>query len=205
MLLNIFSGLTLMIAMALLPKPTNDLVAADKAPIRWAIQKSSTLKVSGKSNVNVFTCEIPGYYEPDTIFVADDNSGKAVRLNGCLEIDVFRFDCHSKMLTSDLRKTLKAEDHPILIIRFLSLDKAPSFQTTSQCMKGWVEVELAGVKRPFQIAYEFVKNGSGFLLNGNREFCFSDFKLTPPRKLGGVIQVKDEFHVNFQLKLDPVK
>jgi hypothetical protein len=69
-------------------------------------------------------------------------------------------------------------------------------------MKGWVEVKLAGTRKCFQIDYEFAKNFSNsFLLNGKRTFCFSDFKLTPPKKLAGIIKVKDEFNVNFQLKL----
>lgn len=64
-----------------------------------------------------------------------------MRLNGCLELDVLHFDCHSKMITNDLRKTLKAEDYPGMVIRFLSLERAPSLQGTAQTLKGWVEVE----------------------------------------------------------------
>jgi hypothetical protein len=174
-----------------------------KAPIKWIVEKTSTLSVSGKSNVNEFTCDIVGYYGPDTITCGEDGgSGKSVRLNGRLELDVFKFDCHSHLLTRDLRKTLKAEEYPKLSIRFLTLEHIPSLQMNAQNMKGWVEVELAGTRKCFQIDYEFARNTSdSFLLNGKRTFCFSDFKLTPPKKLGGVIRVKDEFNVNFQLKL----
>jgi hypothetical protein len=177
--------------------------ASSKPPIKWAVEKTSTLRVAGKSNVNEFVCDIAGYYQPDTIFCADDGgSGEAVRLTGCLEIDVFKFDCHSRMITNDLRKTLKAEDHPKLKIRFLSLDRLPGLQSNNQCMKGWVEVELAGVRKAFQINYVFTqKSASLSLLNGSRIFCFSDFKLTAPRKLGGAIQIKDEFKVDFNLRL----
>jgi hypothetical protein len=178
-----------------------------KTLIKWIVEKSSTLSVSGKSNINEFTCDIVGYYGPDTITCGEDGgSGKAVRLNGRLELDVFKFDCHSRLLTKDLRKTLKAEEYPKLAIRFLTLEHIPSFQMNTQNMKGWVEVELAGTRKCFQIDYEFARNTSNsFLLNGKRTFCFSDFKLTPPKKLAGVIKVKDEFNVNFQLKLFPTQ
>lgn len=176
-----------------------------KNPIKWAIEKTSTLKVAGKSNVNEFTCNIVGYYQPDTISYSHDDDGRAVRLNGCLEIDVFRFDCHNKLITNDLRKTLKAEAHPTLIIRFVSLERTPSFQNITQKMKGWVEVELAGVRKTFQINYEFArKSNDTYLLNGSRVFCFSDFKLIPPRKLAGAIKIKDEFSVDFSLRLLPL-
>ena len=176
-----------------------------KNPIKWAIEKTSTLKVAGKSNVNEFNCSIAGYYQPDTISYTEDDNGRAVRLNGCLEIEVFRFDCHNKMITNDLRKTLKAEDHPTLIIRFVSLERTPSFQNITQRMKGWVEVELAGVRKTFQINYQFArKSNDTYLLNGSQVFCFSDFNLVPPRKLAGAIKIKDEFSVDFSLRLIPL-
>ncbi|MBD0378437.1 MAG: YceI family protein, partial [Flavisolibacter sp.] len=118
----------------------------------------------------------------------------------------FRFDCHSKLLTNDFRKTVKAGEYPKLTIRFLTLDHMPTFQNNLQNMKGWVEVELAGVRRTFQIEYEFNKPATtSYYLNGEKTFCFSDFKLTPPRKMAGAIKVEDEFHVEFRLKLSPLK
>lgn len=176
-----------------------------RKPIRWAVEKSSNLKIAGKSNVAEFACSIAGYYQPDTISYMEDEAGKAVRLNGCLELDVMRFDCASKMITNDLRKTLKAEDYPRLVIRFLSLERTPSLGGNFQTMKGWVEVELAGTRKAFQVAYEFSKGpNNSYLLNGKRVFTFSDFKLVPPRKLAGAIKVKDEFAVDFNLRLVPL-
>lgn len=174
-------------------------------PVRWAVEKTSTLKIAGKSNVNDFACSIAGYYRPDTISYVEDAAGKAVRLNGCLELDVLRFDCHSKMITNDLRKTLKAEDYPRMVIRFLSLERAPGLQGISETMKGWVEVELAGTRKAFQVTYEFTKGANNtYILNGKRVFTFSDFKLSPPRKLAGAVKVKDEFAVDFNLRLVPL-
>ena len=174
-------------------------------PIRWAVEKTSTLKITGKSNVNEFACSIAGNNKPDTISYVEDDAGRAVRLDGNLELDVLRFDCQSKMITNDLRKTLKAEDYPKLVIRFLSLERTPSLQSTGQTMKGWVEVELAGTRKAFQVGYEFSKGANNtYILNGKRGFTFSDFKLVPPRKLAGAVKVKDEFAVDFNLRLVPL-
>lgn len=179
--------------------------AFSRKPIKWAIEKTSTLKIAGKSNVNEFACSIAGYYQPDTISYVEDGAGKAVRLNGSLKLDIMRFDCQSKMITADLRKTLKVEEYPKLVIRFLSLERTPSLQGTTQTMKGWVEVELAGTRKTFQINYEFSRGAYySYLLNGKRVFTFSDFKLEPPRKLAGAIKVKDEFAVDFNLSLLPL-
>lgn len=180
---------------------------ATNPPVKWIVENSSMLRVQGKSNVNQFSCDIFGYYDSDTIYcISEGSCKKPVRLNGCIEMDISKFDCHNAVMTKDLRKTLKAAEYPRLRILFLTLDELPSFQSTSQCMKGWVEVELAGVKKTFQINYDFVKNGSSsFILNGSRAFCFSDFKLVPPSKLGGLIKVNNDFNVNFQLKMSAIK
>ncbi|MDB5245928.1 MAG: hypothetical protein JWQ40_322 [Segetibacter sp.] len=177
-----------------------------KPATKWVVQKTSTLRIAGSSNVNTFGCDITGYYKPDTIICFDENAGnKSVALKGSLEIDVLKFDCHNRMLTSDLRKTLKADEYPTLVIRFLSLERLPAIKNEKDFLKGSVEILLGGSCRRFDISYTFEKSGSSLvLLNGNRSFSFSDFNLKPPRKLAGLVKVKDLFNVDFNLILDPV-
>lgn len=173
--------------------------------IKWAVQKTSSIRIQGSTNVNSFGCDIVGYYQSDTIFCSEENaSNKPVTLNGNLQVNVLEFDCHNKMLTGDLRKTLKASEYPTLTIRFLSLERAPIIQNNKDYLRGWVEITLAGNSKRFEVNYSFVKNGSTIQLNGNRCFSFADFKLTPPNKMLGLIKVKDKFNVDFNLSLNPV-
>lgn len=175
--------------------------------IKWAVQKSSTLQIQGSTNVNTFGCDIAGYNKMDTIYCSEENAvSKLVTLKGDLEIDISKFDCHNKMLTTDLRKTLKADEYPRFVIRFLSLERTPVIQNNKDFLRGWVEIELAGICRRFEVCYTFIQTGSSFIqLNGNRSFSFADFKLTPPKKLAGMIKVKDKFKVDFNLLLDPIE
>lgn len=178
-----------------------------KKAIRWAVQKTSTIRILGSTNINNFGCDITGYYQPDTIYCSEENSiSKLVTLNGSLQIDILNFDCHNKMLTGDLRKTLKANEYPKLVIRFLSLERTPIIQNNKDALKGWVEIELAGSTRRFEVCYTFIKSGESLIqLNGKRSFSFADFKLTPPKKFAGMIKVNDTFNVDFNLLLDPVE
>lgn len=179
----------------------NKPVPASAKVVRWVVEKNSTLRVQGKTNVNRFTCTIDEYAEKDTILCLDDPS-KAVRLSGELKMNVLNFNCHSKLITKDFRKTIKADKYPVLIIRFLSLESMPFLQKKTELIKGWVEVELAGVIKKFELNYTFSGNSSGhILLNGGRSFSFSDFKLSPPKKLGGLVKIKDAFDVSFNLTL----
>ena len=71
-------------------------------------------------------------------------------------------------------------------------------------LKGWVELEMAGTSRRFEVCYSFIKTAGGIIeLNGVRCFNFADFNLVPPKKLGGIIKVRDKFDVDFKLLLIP--
>lgn len=178
-----------------------------KNAVKWAVQKASTLTIRGATNVNTFGCDIAGYNEPDTIYcLQGNNANELVSLAGDLEIDITKFDCHNRMLTSDLRKTLKADEYPKLIIRFQSFERVPLADSNKDFLKGWVELQIAGVSRRFEVCYSFIRTaGSQIQLNGHRSFSLADFNLVAPKKLAGLIKVKDSFNVDFNLLLTPVE
>lgn len=169
--------------------------------VKWIIEKSSSLRVDGKSNVNNFTCNINQYDASDTISITN-GSEKPIKLSGKMQMEIVSFNCHSRMITRDFRRTLKAEEYPKMTIHFLSLQWMPALQSEKELIKGWVEVEVAGVVKSFELCYTFSNNGPGHIqLDGGRTFNFSDFKLSPPKKMAGIIKIKDAFDVNFQLIL----
>lgn len=199
------------VIISMLSFTTKFSVSKDQIPakkiIGWSVQKTSNIKIQGSTNVNSFGCDIINYTQPDTIFCTSENAGnQPVTLTGNLKVAVSKFDCHNKMMTRDLQQTLKTDEYPILVIRFLSLERTPEINNTKDCLKGWVEIELAGCSKRFEINYSFVATGSSLIqLNGNRSFNFSDFKLTPPKKFAGLVKVKDELVVDFNLLLDPLE
>jgi hypothetical protein len=179
--------------------------AIKKSTIRWAVQRSSSLHIAGKTNVAGFGCTFQGYDQMDTItYQENDDPNQVVPLKGSLQIDINKFDCHNKYLTSDFRKILKANEHPKLLIRFIAFERIPSFERGKDVLRGWVDIDLAGVCRRFEILYGLEKSGALVQLNSTRSFCFSDFNLTPPKKLGGMIKVKDDFQIQFKLMMTRV-
>lgn len=177
-----------------------------KRAVKWAIQKSSSLRINGSTNVNNFGCDIKGYYQTDTIRASDEHPvSKMVTLRGSMEIEVNKFDCYNKIMTTDLQKTLKVKEYPRMVITFLSLERNPIINSNKDFMRGWVEIELAGTCKRFEVCYTFSKTNSSLIeLQGTRSFSFADFSLVPPKKLGGLVKVKDQFDVNFKLLLHPI-
>ena len=168
---------------------------------KWVITNGCSLKVDGSTNINEFSCAITNYGKPDTI-VAAWKASQAVQLAGQIKLDVQRFDCHNPVMTADLRKTLKAKEHPNLIIRFVSLGQYPDADNQQKVTKGTVIIELAGVSRRFEVDYKMVSaDGSIINLVGSRQVNFSDFNITPPRKVGGMIRTNNELSVVFNLRM----
>lgn len=168
---------------------------------RWVVEKNSILCVHGKSNINTFTCQVQAYNNSDTITFFNEKR-RPIKLSGDLQMDVLDFDCHNRMITRDFRKTLKADQYPVMTIHFQTLNDLPYNAQPGEMIKGWVAIELAGVIRRFEIDYTFSNVSSTLLqINGGHHFCFSDFDLSPPTKFGGLVRLKDEFQVNFQLML----
>lgn len=171
--------------------------AAKPGIAKWIVTKECSLKVNGSTNINQFACIIPQYKGPDTLTLY--KSAEPVKMTGSLALDVNTFDCHNRGMTGELRKTLKVKEFPNLVIRFISLDKYPE---RLEPVKGMVTIELAGVTKRFEVDYRFICDAPHVLtLVGTKQVNFSDFNITPPTKLGGIIKTKNELDVEFDLKV----
>ncbi|RYE58134.1 MAG: YceI family protein [Sphingobacteriales bacterium] len=168
---------------------------------KWVISEHSSLKVNGSTNVNRFTCEIVQYTKADTIDISHDSSNKML-LSGQLNIDVKNFDCKNILMTKQLRKTLKEDQYPTIHVRFLSLKENPVAGSKRYFIKGVVELTIAGVGKRFEIDYALARDKKILVLTGAHPILFSDFNLEPPKKLGKIIQAKDQLIVTFLLKME---
>ena len=105
-------------------------------------------------------------------------------------------------MTADLRKTLKAKEFPKLIIRFINISQYPEASTRNANTKGAVVIELAGVSKRIDVDYKVVSAEGNYInLIGSQKVHFSDFKITPPSRLGGMIRTNNEISVVFDLRI----
>ncbi|MEO9211025.1 MAG: hypothetical protein ABI208_08000 [Ginsengibacter sp.] len=166
--------------------------------VKWILVENGSLRVGGSTNVNKFNCDISNYNNHDTIFLNKTNAG--IQLKGNVNLEINTFDCHLLIMTNDLRKTLKAKEFPYLKITFLSFNKYPNFKLPCDIVTGWVEIQLAGATKRFEVSYKFSMGSDKIIrLIGNQNVNFSDFNLVPPRKLGGMIRTDDLLKIEFKL------
>jgi len=171
---------------------------------RWVVSQNSSLSVNGSTNINTFSCVIPAYDKTDTITVKS-KTDKSVMLSGSIDLSVNSFDCHNSGMTKQLQKTLNEKQFPVLHIRFLSLSSLPAMTRNPEPVTGLVDIEIAGVNKQLEINYQISQDEANVIhLLGSSDLNFTDFKLIPPRKLGGMIKTKDQLNVVFHLKMKTI-
>ena len=201
-------GLTLL---ALLPSGTamSPGYPPEKEKSNWVVLKSSSLVITGRTNVNHFSCGVPQYTETDTLRFLPEVAGTHVTgigLSGTLRLDIDQFDCRSRVMTNEFKKALQYGRYPQLTIHFISLEKMPGFTSRPEIIKGQVEIGLAGVTKSFAIDYTASRSDRCAVeLTGMRPLSFHDFGLKPPHKMGGLVKVNDSLHVRFTLCLRQVE
>lgn len=174
--------------------------------VKWVLVKGCSLKVAGSTNINKFVCDIADYSNPDTLLVYNPVTDKQIfPLKGSLHLNVTGFNCHNSMMTSDLCKTLKSKEFPTMNIQFISLSRLPDFSNPDAIITGLVKIELAGATNLFNVNYTFSTDNKNVIhLIGKKPINFSDFNLTPPRKLGGMIRTNQELQVEFHLSMKEI-
>lgn len=177
-----------------------------ESSFKWVVQQGCSLKVAGKTNINKFNCEVREYSNPDTIsFHQSTSNSSAVSLSGQLSIPVTSFDCFNSLMTNDLRKALKSRDYPQLKIRFLSFRKLPSLKAAEESLNGTVQIDMAGASKQYEVAYRINRDDRQIIhLVGSQVIRFSDFQLTAPKKLGGMVRAEDELNVEFYINFKTV-
>jgi len=172
---------------------------------RWAVAGNSSLNIEGRSNLSTFCCEVTKYLETDTLqYIKNETTRQFVFNNSRLNVNINDFDCHQRLITNDFRKTLKADQDRFLKIQFISLD---AFDVHNpQIVKGKVEIFIAGQVKCTTIDFKTSTTSTGLIqMNGTKTLLFSEFNLTPPKKLAGFIRIKEEITVHFQLFFKPVE
>jgi hypothetical protein len=165
------------------------------------VQPASAIFIDGKSNVNKFRCTSDQYDGKDTLVLKTVNH-KTVFVRGQVKLNAAGFDCGMKPITNDFAETINVEKFPFITIEFISFEEVPHYTSTQERFKSKMKLTLASVSKTVEIKCGLQEDALGFIhLKGARNFTFSDFKLEPPKKMGGLIKVDEKLNVKFHLVL----
>ena len=152
-----------------------------------AFAQQNGLEINGWTNINTFKCTESQFKNSPSVY-----SFSGMKLPNLI-FKITNFDCGNRMMTADFRKTLQSDKFPNLTIKFLEFKK-----TSATKFQAVVEVKMMTVSRNYNIDFTYYKNS----LVGNKRLKFSDFQIVPPRRMGGMVYVKDELDLVFSLSTD---
>ncbi len=155
---------------------------------------SSDLTIIGDSNIAAFQCEFDTSHLEESQEVTYAQTGNEIKFTGAvLVLRNKGFDCGSKGINRDFHDLLQTDDHPRILLELNNVTLSSPSQGVAT-----VAITIAGKKRAYKVPVT-VKNGVIAEFKGNLHLNIKDYGLEAPKKLFGMIVVKDEIDIDFNL------
>lgn len=174
--------------------------------LQLQILDNSKLFIEGKSNINKFACHCTQNFPTSKIqYNSTPTQGTAHFNKTEMKITTDELDCGKKAINKDLRKTLKADEHPNIVLELCSLqfmEAAPDDEW--QKVKAETFLTIAGTTRTMNMMVKAKQLGQNkFKIKSSEELKLTDFGIEPPTALLGLVKVKDEMtlHLDLEVKI----
>lgn len=170
-------GLILVLTGALFSTPKDYLLVSTKQ-----------FTVQGTTSIGGFECNYD-MNTKDTLFFNQPH--KQTKISHL--VPVKNFGCGNFILNNDFRKTLKEKEFPTVKIELSNFKKSAENYSCD------LTLNLVGKQKIYKnLPLKYDKNS----LIGNITLQFSDFNLTPPNKIGGMIKINEEIKLFVSLQTE---
>ncbi len=168
---------------------------------KFIIEPSSSFVLSGVSNVNEFDCELQEGFCEDQLTIAYSHEGNHLYFEkASLSLSVSKFDCKSKYITRDMKKTLKEEEYPLMEFKLLSIENFSNSKGATPLAEALVTI--SGHTNRYFLKYEMKPTSdNGYQIKMTSDFKMKDFNIDPPSAMMGLIKVHDTITVDIDLQI----
>jgi hypothetical protein len=173
----------------------------------WVVQPESSIRIHGSTSVNRFICRLEAIPQNDTLsFHEGTRPGHLMFQRSTVRVPLAPFTCPNRMIKRDFMETLRAAMYPHITLNFHDLQLHPSpARWAYEPVHGTVDIGIAQVTRTYYLRFDLEIYGrQSIVLSGRQVLRLSDFKLQPPSKIMGLINLADEVEVEFVLRLKAV-
>lgn len=125
------------------------------------------------------------------------------RVDAQVDVAVDELECGKSRMNRDLQEAMKSEEFPQIQYRLSDASTADAREVAGETtVQATGFLTIAGVERQviFNAIAKELHEGS-YRLHGRLPLKMTDFNITPPRPLRGLIRVRDEIVVHFDLVL----
>lgn len=140
------------------------------------------------------------------VWMAASDSGSFPVPEFAMKIPVEALRCGNRQMERDMNKALNAAQHPSIEFRFTGLRGTVSHDIDTHNYSATIGgvLSLAGTSRNINVNVNAQRVGRNrFRLRAELPLRMTDFRITPPSALFGMVKAKDELKVRFDLVLEP--
>ena len=175
-------------------------------PLRLSVRPDSRLWLEGSSNVRDWRCDATSL---DASIDLDENTYETMdsveRVRGVqVRVPTYALTCGHGQMDNIMYKALRADDEPDcrqIIGKFDVLTREPGVSEHSLVMQGTLRV--AGRERVVRVPVEVQQQPDGSLrAQGALPILMTDYGITPPKALFGVLRTDNRLVVKFDLFVD---
>lgn len=163
--------------------------------------------LTGSSNILAFTCRatmvnLSVEAAPEDFERTKRDGLPAVR-SAALEVPVRSLDCGIGLQNTDLFEALDAGNQPAISFSLADYVVDRSEAGSNVRMEGLLRI--AGKERSMVLHGNVSRNPAGqLILRGQREIDMRSFGITPPRRFFGLLRVRNEVTVHFEVAVRPL-
>jgi polyisoprenoid-binding protein YceI len=172
------------------------------APRNVPVPAEARVWITGSSNIRRFTCRARGL-SGHVALRADGAAremltGSNVTEAPSLTVPIAQLDCGIGRMNRHLREAVRASDHPSVDFRLDRYEANLAGDIPTVRIVG--RVAIAGVARPVVLDARVAADSLGVLhVQGVYVVRMTDFGVTPPRRFGGLLKVRDRIAVHFDV------
>ena len=162
---------------------------------------SARVSIEGTSNIHGYTAASTAVKVAavDIDTAGEDVLEKALEPNA---IHAFEVVIPTASLTSpkdgidkNMHKALKAADHPDIRFRLRALDAAAGTATG--------QLTIAGVEKDVTLSVHVTRQGAALAVSGTTSLMMTDYGVTPPKAMLGMLKTNPKVTITFELLLGP--
>lgn len=158
----------------------------------------STLIIRGKSNIHKFSCNYDTYKLTDSIKVRFEKQEKQMLFqNTKLLLEKTEFDCGGRGINRDFHKLLQTKDFPYITMK---LKKVSFSDDHKNQVKTDLSFTICNVTRDYSVPIFISHQKNKMIFKGSISLSISDFDLETPKKVLGLIKVRDTITVDLNLE-----
>jgi hypothetical protein len=166
---------------------------------RIYIHPTSKVTVYGSTNVNNFKFKYTENIFIDKPVKVKNNLGTLQLSGGIIDLKVRAFDSGNSIMNKDFRKMLLEEENPFIQVELSSL--APTWLPNEVWREGKADIFIVinQVVKKYTVSCK-VENPGSLLIYGTQRILLTDFGLTPPVRMMGMVKVTEWVDLDFALR-----